>query len=405
MTTDFPRTIAEVTPAWLSQVLGAKVTSYEVAFLEGGVLSDAFKLHSITYDGDQPDAPASVVLKMANQVKDRRDFALMSNAYTRELRFFQDLAKDVPLASPKVYGCFTDGSAGSEFFAIVMEDLSAHSRVFDQVDDPPDEAFARKIALEAAGMHAKFWESETAALPWLGRPDNRYVFALDMMCKMTPQTWAPFRDLWTQMYGHDVFERAEDQPLEELTALLCGPKGAAIHEKIYDILSSRPRTLLHGDMRADNVFRTDPALGKSVEDSDLTFIDWQIIHAGPPGPEFTQAWMHSLEPAVRRKDRDMLRQYHTRLVELNPAAAAYTYEMLLEDYALSFCFWWTAIITIGVGTLPVFAQPEGARMKQLWERGLLRSKVAMLDLDCLARIRTLAESIPDAPPVEAPLPA
>jgi hypothetical protein len=39
-----------------------------------------------------------------------------------------------------------------------------------------------------------------------------------------------------------------------------------------------------------------------------------------------------LPPEVRRKDRAILRQYHQRLVELNPAASAYTYEMLLQDY-------------------------------------------------------------------------
>jgi hypothetical protein len=401
MAADFPRTVQEITPDWLSGVLGKQVTGYAVSFLEGGVLSDAFKLHGITYAGDPGDAPSSVVVKVANQIKDRRDFALMGNAYTKELRFFQDLAKDVPIASPRLYGCFADGSAGSEFFIIVMEDLSAHSKVFDQVDDPPDEAFARKIALEAASLHARFWESPETRLDWIGRADNRYVFALDPMSRMAPATWQPFAGLFLQMYGREIFDREEDAPLVELTEILCGPKCDAIHEKIYDILSSRPKTVLHGDMRADNIFRTDPALGRNVEDSAVTFIDWQLIHAGPPGPEFTQAWMHSLEPANRRRDKDMLRQYHARLVELKPAAAAYTYDMLFEDYALGFCFWWTAIITIGLGTLPDFDKPESARMKELWSRGLLRSKTAMLDLDCLSIVKKLAASIPDEAPASA----
>jgi cytolysin (calcineurin-like family phosphatase) len=135
-----------------------------------------------------------------------------------------------------------------------------------------------------------------------------------------------------------------------------------------------------------------------VEDSTITFIDWQVIHAGPPGPELTQAWMHSLEPEVRRKDKDMLRQYHSRLVELNPAAAAYTYDMLIEDYSLSFCFWSTAIIALGVGTLPIFDQPEGARMKELWARGAVRTKAAMRELGCLSRIKAIAATVPEDVP-------
>jgi hypothetical protein len=111
--------------------------------------------------------------------------------------------------------------------------------------------------------------------------------------------------------------------------------------------------------------------------------------------------MHSLEPEVRRNDKEMLREYHDRLVELNPAAAAYTYEMLIEDYTLSFCFWWTAIITLGVNTLQMFDKPEGQRMKALWGRGLVRAKIAMLELDCLSLVKKLAADVPDDASVAA----
>ncbi len=400
MAEDFPRKVNDITNEWLSQLLGVTVTGYEAKYIEGGVLSDAFRLHLTTHAGD---GPSSVVVKVASQNQEMRDLALRGNSYNKELNFFKDLAKDVPVSIPKVYGCFADGSEGSEYFIIVMEDLTAHSKVFDQVDDPPNEAFSRKLALEAAKLHARFWDSEVIKLPWIGRQDNRYVFALDSMTKSGKTSWAPFRDLYKRIYGRDLFDREADQPVEELTELLCGPKSVGIIEKIYDILSSRPKTLLHGDMRGDNVFRTDPATGKSVEDSTITFIDWQLIHAGPPGPEFTVAWMISLEPADRRKDQDMLKQYHDKLVELNPAATVYTYDMLLEDYSLSCCFIWPTIITVGLGslgTLPIDDNPEGARMKQFWSKVLFRSKVALLELDCLSRIKTLAADVPDDPPAE-----
>ena len=128
MATNFPTCIGELTNEWLSTALGGQVTGYETTFLEGGVLSDAFKLHAITYAGDVGGAPKSVVVKVANGVKDRRDFALLGNAYTKELRFFQELASEVPLRSPKLYACESDGSEGSEFFIIVMEDLSEIGR-------------------------------------------------------------------------------------------------------------------------------------------------------------------------------------------------------------------------------------------------------------------------------------
>jgi hypothetical protein len=274
-----------------------------------------------------------------------------------------------------------------------MEDLSSHSEVFDQVEDPPDEAFSRKLALEVAEMHAEFWESPATRLPWIGNDAHRYVFPLDSNARQSNEAWPAFRADWQKIYGRDVFDREEDAPLEELTALLCGPQCHLLLDKIYDLFSSRPHTLLHGDLRASNIFRTDPALGKSVEESTLTIIDWQIIHAGPPGYEFMEAWMHSLEPAVRRKDVDLLREYHTKLVALEPAAAAYTYEMLFEDYTLSYCFLWQVIITLFGGVLPGLDQPEAAYMKDLFEQVIARSKTAMVDLDCLAPIRRFSAEI------------
>jgi len=397
MTFGFPTRVDEITPAWLSVVLGGPVRSFDATFLEGGVISDAFKLHGIIYDGDAAGLPSSVVVKVSNAVPERREFGVMVNAHVKELNFFRHLAAEVPLRSPRVYGSFADDSEGAENFIIVMEDLTTHSRVFDQVADPPDERYARKIALEAATMHAKFWDSDVTRLPWVGRTDDRYVFSLDNLSKMGSATWGPFSALWRQMFGDDILDPVDDAEVLELTELLCGPKCAGIHEKIYDVLSSRPKTLLHGDLRADNVFRTDPALGHSVDDTTLTYIDWQVLHAGPPGPEFTEAWMHSLTPENRRKDKDMLRQYHDRLVALQPAAAAYTYDMLIEDYSLAYCFWWTAIITLGVGTVPLFDKPERARMRQRWSAGAARSKTAMRDLDCLSLITALAADVPDDP--------
>jgi hypothetical protein len=76
MAIDFPRTIDQVTPAWLSDILGAAVADYQVTFLEGGNLSDAFKVHRITYDPPVPSAPASLVLKFPHSVKASRDNAV-----------------------------------------------------------------------------------------------------------------------------------------------------------------------------------------------------------------------------------------------------------------------------------------------------------------------------------------
>jgi hypothetical protein len=393
MAIDFPRTIDEVTPGWLSGILGAAVADYQVSFLEGGNLSDAFKLHRIRYDSPAPSAPASLVLKFPHSVQASRDNAASAGAYLKEVRFFRDIAPTLEMRTPKLYALFVDDSATAENFVIAMEDLTAHSRVFDQVEDPPSAGFVRKMALEVASMHAAYWRSPVLQEDWLSRPDGRFLPSVAAWSVQSPDHTVSYRERWAGVYGEDTLGLPEWRDVERLHELLTGPRCAEIHDAIFDTLSSRPRTLIHGDLRADNVFRTDPATCADADAATLTYIDWQLVGAGPPGPEFTEAWMHSLPAELRRRDVDFLREYHERLVRLQPAASEYTYEHLREDYALSLCFWWSALVTLGDGLLPTFHTPAGARNKRLWDVGSQRALAAMRDHGCLQRVQDIVADL------------
>ena len=143
----------------------------DVSFLEGGVLSDAYRVRLACPDS-RADVPASVVVKLPSSTAERREFAVSVDAYTKELNFYQHLATRVPIRSPKIYASLSDGSSAINDFVIAMEDLALHSKVFDQVEDPPGEAFARQIALEAAKLHAAYWESPVTRCS-VGRPFGR----------------------------------------------------------------------------------------------------------------------------------------------------------------------------------------------------------------------------------------
>lgn len=217
------------------------------------------------------------------------------------------------------------------------------------------------------------------------------------MSAVSRHTWPLFRDLWRQVYGRDIFT-GMTAPFEELMELLCGPKSLGVHDRMYDRLSSRPRTLIHGDLRADNVFRTDSATGATVANAGLTYIDFHLVHAGPPGADVWQTWSYTVDPAVRDPHTGLLRQYHETLVGLNPQAATYSVPMLVEDCALTTCLWWTIGVTLGSETLKEFDKPEGARGKRLWEKALGVMNAALIDLDCLSLIKELAVGLPDDPP-------
>jgi hypothetical protein len=219
------------------------------------------------------------------------------------------------------------------------------------------------------------------------------VFSFDPLARMAAQSYPALRALYNQMFGEDLFAGGDFAASEALTELVCGPDSARIVDAMAARLSSRPKTLLHGDMRADNIFRTDPKFGKSAAESTLTYIDWQLLHAGPPGPEFSQAWFSSLEPDVRTQDAALLAEYHARLIALEPKAAAYTYEMLLEDYALGCVYWWMALIALGTGAFPAFDKPEGQRSKRLWGRAFHRILPALRDRDCLGVVRRVVYGV------------
>ena len=307
----------------------------------------------------------------------------------REVRFFKELVDEVPLRTPIIYSVLDDGSDGCEFFSIVMEDLGTHSDVFDQVNDPPDEAYLRKINLEVAEFHAKFWESDILERDWLRHPGDRYEFPLHDAALTCPDNIETFVTLWEKSFGQSPFH-ASWSSVEPLAKLICDGNAQQVLDNIYTTFTERPWTLVHNDLRADNLFRTK---GQPAETGDLTYIDWQLIGPGPVGPEFTQSWQHSLAPQLRRKDLDFLKQYHQRLVEHSPEAAAYTYEMLVEDYRLGFILWWMALTTLGAATLPSFETPEGERMKALWGQGLQYMWQAMDDHDCYDLVqKMLSES-------------
>ena len=388
MPTAIPKSITDVTNSWLSEILGGEITGFDVTFLEGGVLSDAFKIHSIRY-ADSSKLPTSVVLKITNAKEDQRAVAVNNKVYVREVRFFKELVDEVPLRTPIIYSVLDDGSDGCEFFSIVMEDLGTHSDVFDQVNDPPDEAYLRKINLEVAEFHAKFWESDILERDWLRHPGDRYEFPLHDAALTCPDNIETFVTLWEKSFGQSPFH-ASWSSVEPLAKLICDGNAQQVLDNIYTTFTERPWTLVHNDLRADNLFRTK---GQPAETGDLTYIDWQLIGPGPVGPEFTQSWQHSLAPELRRKDLDFLKQYHQRLVEHSPEAAAYTYEMLVEDYRLGFILWWMALTTLGAATLPSFETPEGERMKALWGQGLQYMWQAMDDHDCYDLVqKMLSES-------------
>ena len=386
---DFPQTIDALSATWLASVFGTEPARFGSEYLEGGILADAYRLR-LEWPPDHSDLPPTAIIKLPTAIETQRQMALDNSFYRKEVGFFRDIVAHVPVRTPQVYAVLDDGSSDAESFVILMEDLGTHSVGFDQVNDQPAAPHIATFCDDIAGLHGALWEAELLREDWIS-PGGRYVFPVDAICRQCAGQVDSLRRAWRQYYGGEVFGMADTPSVEPLTEIIAGPKSEALLDYITSRLDARPKTLLHGDLRCDNLFRTK---GVAPEAAELTVIDWQLVHGGPPGPEFTQAWMHSLPVELRRRDTDMLRRYHARLIEVAPVAAAYTFEMLLEDYRLGYLLYWM----MNVAMYPQILQgtdtaPDGERMRRLYEEAMRCMQIALEDHNCLDLVQRLSANI------------
>ena len=118
------------------------------------------------------------------------------------------------------------------------------------------------------------------------------------------------------------------------------------------------------------------------------------MYAGPPGPDFTQAWAHSLPPSLRRKDKALLKGYHDRLIEISPGARTYTYDMLIEDYKFGYLLYWMAIISaLATALQGIENSVDGERMRAFYKQAVNYMLVAMEDHQCLDMVQSIAAKV------------
>lgn len=138
---DFPRTDAQITAEWLTSVLRdcgailkASVTSVELE--NNGDSKGAWSVVNrivLDYDAPEPDAPGSVVAKTVLQsemVLQNQDFRRgVARINERESRFYQQLATDCGLGTPKHYFSSYDMETAEVIY--LLED-AGHLRAVDR---------------------------------------------------------------------------------------------------------------------------------------------------------------------------------------------------------------------------------------------------------------------------------
>jgi len=247
-------TIAELTPAWFTDLLrgsgdlaeGAVVGVETETIGEGASMMSTLARARLTYDSDR-DAPDALIVKVATSDDHRLFIAVSTKFYEREVRFYRELAADVPVAVPRCL--FAEIDPATSQFLLVLEDVG-HLRQVDQLEGCEwDDAV---IAVQAlADFHVPNWGKDLSHLEDTFLPMNGDLnqFVIPMLFG---DAWPKVRDKFADLMTPAVVDLG-DHYLETIPAML-------------DLMQG-PNTLAHLDFRIDNLF---------FGPDGLTLVDFQL---------------------------------------------------------------------------------------------------------------------------------
>lgn len=312
-----PAGLDEFTPAWLNDALadsgilgGASITEAraELVAADRGIGGTVARIR-LGYEGPAPGAPASIIAKLPSAIELTRGGGRFLRLPEREVRFYRELAGRVPTRTPACYYAAIDEDGDA--FVLLIEDLGALPPG-DDVQGTTRER-AERVVDAIAAQHAAWWRSpDLDGLDWMPAVDEH----ARMWQRMFATAWREHRDELGELVP------AELAPLgEAMTRRL----GAAVSR-----LGELPRTLLHGDLRLDNLFfLDDPADG-------VVAVDWSNASRGPGPYDLAYFMCVAFDPAERREhEQVLLRRYVDALAAAGVEGV--TFEECFDVYRLSFC--------------------------------------------------------------------
>ncbi|MFM8600070.1 MAG: phosphotransferase family protein [Mycobacterium sp.] len=296
----------DVTPAWLSGVLGVEVADAAIAPIGTGQTAATYRV-AVRYRDDGvagASRPDSFVVKLPAADPAVRERVALS--YRCEHAFYTEVAHTLAVPVPRCYHCAVSPDGD---FVLLLADL-APAEQGDQIRGGTP-ARVRLAATALAGLHGPRW-CDPAWLSFTGtvmpRPDAAAARGLGEITVLAAQTTV-------DTLGSRL------SPADRATTL----EAAAL---IGDWLLGAPDrfSLLHGDYRIDNLL-FDP------ERSAVTVVDWQTLAVGLPARDLAYLIATSL-PSPTRADheRELVDAYHRAL--LGYGVSGYDAETCWQDYRL-----------------------------------------------------------------------
>lgn len=298
-----PRTPEDVTPQWLSTVLGAEVVSSNASPVGTGQTGATYRL-TVEYAGPT-ELPSTFAVKLAAQDDTVRDRVALG--YRSEHAFYTQVADVVKVPVPRCFHCDISDDGGD--VVLLLADL-APAEQGDQIAGC--DAAAAELAVRAiAGLHGPTWcDPAWATFPGLvmSTPDAA-----------TAQGFGDVAVMATQLTLDRLGSEMADENRETATA--------AMALTTPWLLAEPGRfALMHGDYRLDNLLFTPDRAAATV-------VDWQTLGVGLPARDLAYFAATSLQPTLRGElDDHLVAAYHDALLE--HGVTDYDLDACRRDYRL-----------------------------------------------------------------------
>jgi len=303
-----PRYPADVTPEWLSAVLGGdrpvELSAVDVVAIGTGQTGATYRV-SVTYAGDAANLPGTFVIKLPAQDDTVRDRVTIG--YRSECTFYTAVVDHVKVPTPQCFYC--DISDDALDYALLLAD-QAPAAQGDQIAGCGEQE-ARLAVTALAGLHGPSWCDPV----WLdcpgiafARPDEASAGGLGEVARMSA-------------------EITLDKLGDRMTAADRETFTAAMGLVSPWLLAERDRfALLHGDYRLDNLLFFPDGAG-------VTVVDWQTLGVGLPARDLAYFTATSLKPELRASiEHELVDQYHQTLTGYG--VTGYDRETCWRDYRL-----------------------------------------------------------------------
>jgi hypothetical protein len=251
----FPRSVEDISAAWLTSALardypGTRVESLTFGTIIRGMATKA-QLH-LTYNdaGVALGLPASAWIKSGF---DATNADLMSHSVA-EVAFFRDIAPELSVNLPQSWLHLVDPDAPNGL--LMLEDLTLRPATFGRQTTPLEPEEMRRVLALQAGYHGAFWKSgKLDALLWLKR--GGMIVESDV-CGI-------FLNFWPTASAAERWDHVPDALRDP------GLIRRAI-DALHAVDAREANCIVHGDAHQGNLF-FDP-------DGTPGYLDWATIMHG-----------------------------------------------------------------------------------------------------------------------------